>query len=194
MSTWHTFVKEGNLDELIKIFSTLPKGNTSILNDAAEYGHLNIVIYLSKQSFSCTTWAMDLAAKRGHLDIVEWLHNNRTEGCTTYAVDLAAMNGHTRVVKWLLDNRSEGGVQAIDLAAKNGHLNMVVWLCKYKEDKNDERLVISNDAIDFALLNGHIEVVKWLYSNRKGCYTKERVEFAISREEKIVSFLKDIIK
>ena len=51
---------------------------------------------------------MDWAAKYGHLEIVKWLHVNRTEGCTKNAMDLAAENGHLEVVKWLHENRTEG--------------------------------------------------------------------------------------
>jgi hypothetical protein len=30
----------------------------------------------------CTVRAMDRAASRGHLEVVQWLHSNRSEGCT----------------------------------------------------------------------------------------------------------------
>ncbi|ETN04242.1 hypothetical protein PPTG_14944 [Phytophthora nicotianae INRA-310] len=44
---------------------------------------------------------MNRAAWNGHLDIIQWLHPNRTEGCTTEAMDWAAKNGHLHVVQWL---------------------------------------------------------------------------------------------
>lgn len=67
----------------------------------------------------CTRAAMNDAAANGHLNVVRWLHDNRTEGCTTAAMDLAAANGHLEVVQWLHDNRSEGcTTDAIDDAAR----------------------------------------------------------------------------
>ncbi|KAF1789454.1 hypothetical protein GQ600_1906 [Phytophthora cactorum] len=33
---------------------------------------------------------MDLAALNGHLEVVQWLHDNRTVGCTTDAMVKAA--------------------------------------------------------------------------------------------------------
>jgi hypothetical protein len=38
------------------------------------------------------------------LEVVKWLHENRTEGCTPYAMHFAAREGHLEVVKWLHQN------------------------------------------------------------------------------------------
>jgi hypothetical protein len=51
---------------------------------------------------------MDLAAGKGHLEVVKWLHKHRSEGCTTKAMDRAARHGHFEVLRWLHKNRSEG--------------------------------------------------------------------------------------
>ncbi|GMF15081.1 unnamed protein product [Phytophthora lilii] len=59
-----------------------------------------------------TATAMKCAAANGHLNVVEWLHRNRTEKCTTKAMDEAATNGHLNVVEWLHKNRSEGCTKA----------------------------------------------------------------------------------
>ena len=48
-------------------------------------------------------WIMH--AENGHLDVVKFLHENRTEGCTKYAMDYASRNGHLDVVKFLRKNR-----------------------------------------------------------------------------------------
>ena len=48
---------------------------------------------------------MNGAAGNGHLEIVVWLHNNRTEGCTKHAMDMAALNGHLEIVKWFQKNK-----------------------------------------------------------------------------------------
>lgn len=45
------------------------------------------------------TAAMDEACKNGHLEVVEWLHQNRQEGCTGGAMDMAASHGHLEVSK-----------------------------------------------------------------------------------------------
>ncbi|RKO92395.1 hypothetical protein BDK51DRAFT_41565 [Blyttiomyces helicus] len=51
---------------------------------------------------------MDEAARYGHLDVVRFHHERRTEGCTTQAMDEAAHGGHLDVVCFLHEHRSEG--------------------------------------------------------------------------------------
>ncbi|CAM9826875.1 unnamed protein product [Laminaria digitata] len=66
---------------------------------------------------------MNGAAYNGHLEVVKWLHENRTEGCTTSAMDVSAMHGHLEVVQWLAANRPEGcTTKAMDWAAMEGKL------------------------------------------------------------------------
>ena len=100
---------------------------------------------------------MDLAAKWGHLEELEWLHTNRTEGCTYRAMDRAAEEGHLETVKWLHTNRREGCTTwAMDSAAGNGHLEVVQWLHANRTEG------CTTQAMDWADEEGHSEVVKWL--------------------------------
>ena len=79
------------------------------MNHAAGNGHLNVVKYLHEhRSEGCTDFAIDYAAKNGHLEVIKFLDKHRSEGCTRYAMDDAARNGHLEVVKYLHENRSEG--------------------------------------------------------------------------------------
>jgi ankyrin repeat protein len=47
---------------------------------------------------------MDWAAENGHLDVVRFLHDFRTEGCTTDAMHRAAVEGHLEVVRFLQEH------------------------------------------------------------------------------------------
>ncbi|KAF1774414.1 Ankyrin repeat-containing domain [Phytophthora cactorum] len=51
------------------------------------------------------TWriALDLAAARGHLEVVQWLCANRKEGQAGTALRVAAINGHVAVAEWLYE-------------------------------------------------------------------------------------------
>ena len=70
---------------------------------------------------------MDGSAAYGHLEMVKWLHQNRTEGCTTIAMGWAAGNGHLETVKWLHLNRTEGCTTGAISWAK-GYIEIVKYL------------------------------------------------------------------
>jgi hypothetical protein len=105
--------------------------------------------------------AMDYAASKGHLRVVQWLHENRQEGCTNDAMDWAATEGDLRMVQWLHEHRHEGcTVQAIDNAAQKGHLEIIQWLHKNRREG------CTRTASD----NAPLEIAQWLHANRReGC-------------------------
>jgi ankyrin repeat protein len=124
-----------NLWTLIKSFM-FPKQKSCVMDDytngdiAAMHGYIALILHdVGKNKLKFTKNAMDYAAGNGHLEVVKWLHTNRTEGCTKNAMDWAARNGHLEVVKWLHTNKTEGYTKnAMDWAARNGHLEVVKWL------------------------------------------------------------------
>ncbi|OQR95340.1 hypothetical protein THRCLA_07962 [Thraustotheca clavata] len=73
---------------------------------------------------------MDLAAMNGHFDIVKFLHyRDNGPGCTTRAIDGAATYGHINIVQFLVANRSEGFTTlALRGAVQNGYSKIVEYL------------------------------------------------------------------
>ena len=107
-----------------KLFRRLP----DFLACAARNGELELIKRISDE-VGGTTEAMDLAASRRHLDVVQWLHDNRTEGCSSDAMNYSARNGHLDVVKWLRENRRENEVDTAIYYARIGcHENIVEYL------------------------------------------------------------------
>lgn len=103
--------------------------------------------------------AMDNAARSGHLEMVKWLHENRSEGCSTRAMDGAASSGHLEVVEWLHQNRTEGGSRAaIDRAAYNGHLEVVKWLTQNCGSAPFAQC--TTKVMDDAAMRGDLKMVK----------------------------------
>ncbi len=100
------------------------------INWASQNGHLEVVKWLHEnRTEGCTTDAMDFASFDGYLEVVKWLHENRTEGCTTQAMNGATEFGHLEVIKWLHENRSEGCIiWAMSCASLTGHLEVVTFL------------------------------------------------------------------
>ena len=157
----HASLINGNL-EMVKYLTGMGAScSTNAMNWAAKRGHLDIVQWLHFNRLEgCSTGAMNSAAEFGYLDIVQWLHFNRSEGCSTSAMDSASRNGHLDVVQWFHSNRSEGCTScAMDLAAQNGHLDVVKWLHLNRSEG------CSADAMIFAAQRGHINVVKYLVEN-----------------------------
>jgi hypothetical protein len=102
---------------------------------------------------------MDLAAAGGHLEVVRWLHENRSEGCTVWAMNRAAGGGFLEVIRWLHENRNEGcTIQAMDLAASGGHVEVVRWLAQ-----NYRTVGYSEDGVAGAALRGWLNILDVLY-------------------------------
>ncbi|KAK1929396.1 hypothetical protein P3T76_015148 [Phytophthora citrophthora] len=107
----------------------------SVVYQAVTGGFGEILALLHKSDSSrdlspgCTTGAMDGAAMEGHLEVIKWLHENRTEGCTGKAIQLAVMNGHLRTARWLTNHYPH-------LLPRNAHFkpndfDMLLFLQKY---------------------------------------------------------------
>ncbi len=54
-----------------------------------------------KKMFNPTIHTWNWSAGGGHLEVIKWLHLNRTEGYNAFAMDFASKNGHLEIVKWL---------------------------------------------------------------------------------------------
>ena len=121
---WAFFVTFNSNDiwTILKKFMYINKKKSNIRNYrngdiAAYYGYLELL--KNNNDLIFTVSAMDWAATCGHLEVIKWLHTNRSEGCNFYAMNWAAYNGHLEVIKWLHTNRSEGcTTDAIKYAAK----------------------------------------------------------------------------
>ena len=73
-------------------------------------GNLNAIKFLSAQGakfesdFTNDFSTVEYAAVNGHLDVLKWLHLNRSEGCDEdYTLFYSAKHGHFEVVKFLIE-------------------------------------------------------------------------------------------
>jgi ankyrin repeat protein len=96
------------------MYPTQKKSNMYNYKDgdtAAYYGYLEILQNnpsLHENQKRCTVKAMNWASGHGHLEIVKWLHENRSEGCTTNAMNSAAKNGHLEIVSFYMKIDQKG--------------------------------------------------------------------------------------
>ncbi|EFA75323.1 hypothetical protein PPL_11399 [Heterostelium album PN500] len=77
----------------------------------------------------CTQAAMNNAASTNNMEVLRWLHNNRSEGCSSKAMNEAAKNNNFDMLKWLNENRSEGCTNyAIENAIYHQNIEMIQYL------------------------------------------------------------------
>jgi hypothetical protein len=180
--------KGGNLHVIKWLYEqSLGDCTANLYYNACKNGHIEVVRWATehKHSTPCSKRAMDLAAIGGHLDLVTWLHNNRTEGCSRKAIIGSAMHGYLPTLEYI-HNKYDivASTDAMDNAAMNGHLYTIKWLHKNRSEG------CTTDAMDLAAKNGHLDVVEWLHINRsEGCTTVAMDDAARTGQFKVVKFL-----
>jgi len=131
-------------------------------------GHLALLRW-SFASFDNVSRLRTLAARCGHLDILQWL----TDGgriWSAYLCGVAAKNSHLHILKWAHAcgaynvDRDDGGVAWH--AAYHGHLEILVWYHSIGGG-------LDSAVFRAAARYGSLEVMQWLRS--VGCPWDERV-------------------
>ncbi|KAF0729974.1 hypothetical protein AaE_009338 [Aphanomyces astaci] len=178
--------------------------STVVFCVAVWYGHLPLLRdfggprchHLSGLDF---TMAMNIAAKNGHVAIVQWLHANRKESCTSAAIDDAALRGHVHVVDYLhrtgLATFSSRLSEIMLQVVAKGDVGMVEWLHRHRTRQWPRGLMdaiaasgnvsmmayfhvhtnerCTTQAMDVAASRGHLEMVQFLHYHRhEGCTTQ----------------------
>jgi hypothetical protein len=146
---------------------------------AVKKGCLEAIKYLTahRPSSRCTTAAMNTAAKMGRLDIVQYLHENRSEGCSGDAGWLAAQRGHWDVLKYLWEIRKEDpssdSIQPIRLRnlilpynQRQGTLATFVDIIAYLNGIGHEMIFDDESDIHFAVQEGCLEAIRYLTAHR----------------------------
>lgn len=171
-----------------------------------------------RTALRCSTNAMDYAAMYGHLEIVKWLHENRTEGCTTNAMDSART---LKMVKSLHANRAEGCTtgamdwvqwflatstlfgcfnrsaadcytRVLSHAAGLGRFDVVQWIYRNLRSGCRSPRTTEEDAVGQAAGSGHFEIIQWLHTHYNGARRRPRYdisEAAVQNRFKIVKWL-----
>ena len=102
--------------------------NMQVLDEAASYGRLLVVEYLTRLGASCSTEAIDFASLNGNLEVVKYLHLNRSEGCNIALVE-ASYKGNFEMVKYLVENGL--GMDRIEDAIDHANDNRYPDIARY---------------------------------------------------------------
>lgn len=129
------------------------KGNIEIFNILKKYGKFD--------KFE-GTMIINGAVANGHLDVVQWLHNNGTI-IHISTIDVAARNGYFNIVKYLHYNGSQITNITVKYAALSGNLDLIKWL--YEKCGNITYSLFNSDTANNAASAGHLHIVQWLHAH-----------------------------
>ncbi|KAG2832175.1 hypothetical protein PC116_g9887 [Phytophthora cactorum] len=127
--------------------------------DSAVYNALQLVVQRFGVSRVWTVGAMDGAAARGRVVIMEWLHSSRSEGCSALAATGAAANaenGRIEIARYLRPQMHWfDATPAIVAAAARGRIGCLQALLPGN----------TSDAFIVAAANGRVEVLEFFIDN-----------------------------
>ena len=148
--------------ELINITKMNTKtfcGECKNTTDAAKNGHLDCLQYAHENGCEWDEWTCTYAAKNGHLDCLVYAHDN---GCRwdEWACIYAAEYGHLDCLEYAHINGCEWDKWTCTHAVKNGHLECLQYAhengCPWDED-----------TCAYAAFNGQLECLR--YAHKNGC-------------------------
>lgn len=121
-----------------------------------------------KFHFDQASNAMLIAAEMGHLELLQWMHENLPIGRSIKMLRVAAAGGHLDVVKWLCRTFPTGYFMLPDSSTVcNGHFEVVRWLTsQFKWQSQYARESWIMEGIDAAILSGHIDILHYFYEMR----------------------------
>ncbi|KAF0684424.1 Aste57867_23595 [Aphanomyces stellatus] len=149
------------------------------LLDVASHENQFAVLQLLHGHTGCTTDTMDWAAGHGNLDMIQFLHQRRTEGCTDAALSDALRGGHVDVAVYLLDHHLavlNPNVQDImEHAARHGHLNTLQWLANRQLGRMGAKIW------ENAAYGNHLPILQWLQATNQAGFSVKCISSATSR-------------
>ncbi|KUG02323.1 hypothetical protein AM587_10007422 [Phytophthora nicotianae] len=143
------------------------------LTQAAAFGSMRLLRGISARSEGMGTMdafykqaqfsgAMQHAAARGDLEMIQWLLNFQPGGLVTRAVEQAARNGQLQVLRWLKEHHDHvfWGANELRYAVEGDHAEVARWLHENTRPPTKLR------AMNLAAANGNLELVQWLHEVR----------------------------
>jgi len=140
---------------------------TKVMAMAAKAGRLDMIQFLTARFPGCyVTFAVDEAARNGHLEILQWLrhhHDNVKWGAEE--LPIAMRCNQFEVAQWIFNNIPGaadyfGDVEKI-AAAESGNLRMLEWALS--RSRTDPLLSLTEYAVQSS--HGTFEIIKWLVDN-----------------------------
>eukprot|EP01133_Synstelium_polycarpum_P018236 gene18236-21818_t len=165
-----------NLLEIITYLATYPEItlNSDTFDVAASKGNLDVVKFLHQNCTSgCSEEAMTYALIYNHVPVYTFLHENRTEGCAANTMAQLAGNGSSlESIVFLHEKYGIDLSPALQTLCTQSNLLMIKALDKLYPNQSYASATCSTALLDNALSFGMIEAVQWLATNRTEGSTK----------------------
>jgi ankyrin repeat protein len=188
-STMNRFISSavvcGYINLVFELFNSIPKyceasDFDDIADEAASHGHIKLLELLLDHDFECHEHAIEDAASKGHLDVVQSMARRRRDMVTPNAILIATKQGGLEIFKSLMAALAatrewhenywfeyEAGA-IFDTIAGGGLLDIIHYL--HFEVPTETS---TTNAMDWAAKNNHFEVVEVLHAQRtEGCTYK----------------------
>lgn len=129
-------------------------------------------VYDRKQHFRICfkAYAASVAATRGNLEMLKWLHARQMGRCCAWTLRVAAEQGHFEVVKWVYTQyQSISVIDPLDQIARNGHYEVLKWVLERANTfpnrgaAEDRRW--SCEAISQTARDGHLDVLQLFFQD-----------------------------
>lgn len=150
------------LDWLIKKNSCL---DCSVIVGAVEFGNLEIVQKLKAYGCQWSNAVCEIAAEKGHLEILKWSRSNPEDLCpwNEETSKFAARGGDLEALKWLKEQNCPWHSEVAFTLAENGHFEALKW-------ELDNGGTWSYGIYEYVIRKGNLEVLQWIL---KRGYPKE---------------------
>jgi hypothetical protein len=175
--------------------------------NAIEYNNLDIVRYLFENGFRDRVFDAfshdyaNLAAEKGHLDILMYLRNSQKTNCTREGAYSAIICDHLHIIKYLGEC---GAVILTPLAYFNavnwGHCDILRYLyenkhlfeIKYETEYCKKMGKPSSDMANLATILGHLDILMYLVEIGVPCDIRIKNNASFHRHHNIVEYLTKI--
>lgn len=165
--------------------------------EMAMHGHMNGLLLMEKRGadvFAHYNLALQLASEGGHLTIVKYIMEKRTNDRDLPHIVLryACKNGHLPIIKYIIEKRLNDIQPVLYFASSNGHLSVVKYSVEQGANIHHEQDL----ALRIASQNGHLSVVKYLTEQGGDIYACHKYGLRMAREYKhsdVVEFLESLL-
>lgn len=132
-------------------------------------GHLDVLIWASRNGCMLDGYTIVSAINEGHLHILQWMYDNNYKFYNwTYYYILSAEKGHMNILRWLYGlscSLDKSNVRMYILSAsyaaiRKGHMSVFDWCL-------GNGCMINRTHSECAVENGNITALKWLIE--RGC-------------------------